>query len=121
MELSNQNALALWSGALAESVRGDGPDLSGRQMAILLSVYLAPPPHTVRGLAAALNVSKPAVTRALDTLSKHGFIRRAPDPQDKRSILVQRTVKGSVFLSEFSDLIIASARPIAAQPSQSST
>lgn len=118
MELSNQNALSLWSGALAESVRGAGPDLSARQMAILLNVYLGPPPHTVRGLAASLNVSKPAVTRALDTLSKHGFVRRGPDPQDKRSIFVQRTVKGSVFLSEFSDLVVASARPIAAQPSQ---
>lgn len=118
MELSNQNALSLWFGAIAESVRGAGPDLSARQMAILLGVYLGPPPHTVRGLAASLNVSKPAVTRALDTLSKHGFVRRAPDPQDKRSILVQRTVKGSVFLSEFSDLVVASAWPIAAQPSQ---
>ena len=115
MELSNQNALSLWSGALAESVRDAGPDLSARQMAILLQVYLAPPPHTVRGLSAQLAVSKPAVTRALDTLSKLGFVRRAPDPQDKRSILVQRTVKGSVFLSEFSDLVVASARPIAPQ------
>ncbi|MCH8112024.1 MAG: MarR family transcriptional regulator [Proteobacteria bacterium] len=116
MELSNQNALSLWSGALAESVRSAGPDLSARQMAILLNVYLGPPPHTVRGLAASLNVSKPAVTRALDTLSKHGFVRRASDPEDKRSILVQRTVKGSVFLSEFSDLVVSSARPIAPHP-----
>ncbi len=113
MELSNRNALALWSGAITESVRDAGPDLSARQMAILLSVYLGPPPHTVRGLAATLNVSKPAVTRALDNLSKHGFVRRGPDPADKRSILVRRTVKGSVFLSEFSDLVVASARPIA--------
>ena len=116
MELSNQNALSLWSGALAESVRSAGPDLSARQMAILLNVYLGPPPHTVRGLAASLNVSKPAVTRALDTLSKHGFVRRASDPEDKRSILVQRTVKGSVFLSEFSDLVVSSARLIPPHP-----
>lgn len=116
MELSNQNALTLWFGAIAESVRGAGPDLSARQMAILLTVYLGSPPHTVRGLAASLNVSKPAVTRALDTLSKHGFVRRAPDPQDKRSIFVQRTVRGSVFLSEFSDLVVASARPIEPRP-----
>ena len=116
MELSNRNALALWSGAITESVRDAGPDLSARQMAILLSVYLGPPPHTVRGLAAALKVSKPAVTRALDSLGKRGFVRRSPDPQDLRSVIVQRTVKGSVFLSEFSDLIVASARPITPQP-----
>jgi len=116
VELSNQNALSLWSGALAESVRRAAPDLSARQMAILLDVYISDPPHTVRGLAASLKVSKPAVTRALDTLSKHGFVRRGADPEDKRSILVRRTVKGSVFLSEFSDLIVASARPIALPP-----
>ncbi len=116
MDLSNQNALSLWSGAIAAAVRRDGPDLSARQMAILLQVYLAPPPHTVRGLSASLNVSKPAITRALDALSKYGFIRRAPDPADKRSVLVQRTVKGSVFLSEFSDLVVASARAIVLPP-----
>ena len=35
----------------------------------MFTVYLDPPPHTVRGLAAALGVSKPAITRALDTLA----------------------------------------------------
>ena len=118
MDMSNQNALSLWSGAIAASVRGDGPDLSARQMAILLEVYISPPPHTVRGLSASLNISKPAVTRALDALSKAGFVRRAPDPADKRSILVQRTVKGSVFLSEFSDLVVASARAVAPPTNQ---
>lgn len=88
-----------------ESVRRDAPDLSARQMALLLTVYLTPPPHTVRGLAATLNVSKPAITRALDRLGTLDMIRRKQDEADRRSVLVQRTVKGSVYLSEFSDLI----------------
>ena len=84
------------------------PDLSSRQMSLLLTVYLVSDQHTVRGLAAALNISKPAITRAVDALSALGFLRRAPDPRDKRSVLVQRTVKGSVFLSDFADSIARS-------------
>ncbi|MCW2238089.1 MarR family transcriptional regulator [Azospirillum canadense] len=102
----NLKALGLWRTALIASVRQDGPDLSARQMAIMLQVYLTDPPHTVRGLAAMLNISKPAVTRALDRLSLLGFIKRKRDAEDKRSVLVQRTVKGSVFLSDFAELVI---------------
>lgn len=108
-QLKAVQALDLWRGAIVESVRRDGPDLSARQMALLLTVYLTPPPHTVRGLAATLNVSKPAVTRALDRLSELGLIKRKTDDTDRRSVLVQRTVKGSVYLREFGDLIVAAA------------
>ena len=109
VELNAVQALDLWRGAIVESVRRDAPDLSARQMALLLTVYLSPPPHTVRGLAIVLNVSKPAVTRALDRLSDFGLVRRKLDDTDRRSVLVQRTVKGSVFLREFGDIIVNAA------------
>lgn len=113
VDLKTTAALELWRGALVESVRRAGPDLSARQMAVLLNVYLTDPPHTVRGLAAGLNVSKPAVTRALDRLADLGFVRRRPDPRDRRSVLIQRTVKGALHLSEFGDLVAGSARTTA--------
>lgn len=106
VKLTQNQALALWQGAIVESVRRDSPDLSARQMAVLTTVYLTPPPHTVRGLADQLNVSKPAITRALDRLSELGMVRRKPDDHDRRSVNIQRTVKGSVYLSEFADLIM---------------
>lgn len=102
-------ALELWRSAIVESVRRDVPDLSARQMALLLTVFLTPPPHTVRGLAAILGVSKPAITRAVDRLSQYGLVKRKVDEADRRSVLIQRTVKGSVFLREFGDIIVASA------------
>ena len=83
-------------------------------MALLLSVYLTPPPHTVRGLAAALKISKPAVTRAVDRLSELDFVRRRKDEDDHRSVLIQRTVRGSVFLREYGEIIAEAAREVEA-------
>src|ERR1700674_2115809 len=81
-------------------VRRDGPDLSARQLGVFLTCYLHDGGHTVRGLASDLNVSKPAITRALDRLGELDFARRKVDPLDRRSILVQRTPKGSAFLRD---------------------
>ncbi|UCH75898.1 MAG: MarR family transcriptional regulator [Rhodospirillales bacterium] len=112
---TNLTPLNVWRRAMVDNVRRDAPDLSARQMAALLTVYMTAPPHTVRGLASRLNVSKPAITRALDRLSELGLARRKADPRDGRSVLVQRTVKGSVYLSEFAELIAAAERDGAAQ------
>jgi len=109
MDLNRTSALQIWRDVLAHSVRSEGPDLSARQMAILLAVYMTPPPHTVRGLARDLDLGKPAVTRALDTLSGEGLLKRRKDPEDLRNVLVQRTVKGSIFLTELGDTICEQA------------
>ena len=86
-------------------VRREGPDLTARQLAVMLICYLEDGPQTVRGLAARLNVAKPAITRALDRLGRLGLARRKTDDADRRSVLVQRTVKGSVYLSDFADAV----------------
>lgn len=107
--LNSQDALEIWCDVTSNIVSGDWPDLTLRQQAILMHIYLKPQPHTVRGLAKSLNITKPAVTRAIDTLSALELVRRKKDPTDLRNVLLQRTVKGSVFLSEFSDLFIQHA------------
>jgi hypothetical protein len=94
--LNTDTALHLWQTVLVNTVRDDRPDLSMRQMALLLTVYTTPPPHTVRGLAKTLNISKPAITRALDRLCGIDLARRKRDDTDRRNVLIQRTVKGSV-------------------------
>ena len=81
-------------------VRRDSPDLSQRQLGVFLTCYLQEGGHTVRGLAATLNVSKPAITRALDRLGELDLARRKTDPADRRSVLVQRTLKGTAFLRD---------------------
>lgn len=86
-------------------VRRDGADLSARQLGVFLTCYLRDGAHTVRGLAADLNVSKPAITRALDRLGELDLARRKVDPLDRRSVLVQRTPKGAAFLRDLRSIM----------------
>lgn len=105
MKLSQPQALDLWRQVLAKSLAANGADLTARQMLLLLTVYRTEGPHTVRGLAVALGISKPAVTRALDRLGQLELARRKRDETDRRNVLVQRTVKGSVFLADFATTV----------------
>ena len=102
-------ALRLWQDVSLALVRDREPDLSTRQLTILLTIYLEPQPHTVRALAAKLGVTKPVVTRALDTMGRQGLLTRKRDPSDRRNVLVQRTVEGSLFLERLGDLIVSRA------------
>jgi len=46
----------------------------------------------------------------VDTLAKYGLVRRKRDENDNRIVHIQRTVKGSVYLSEFAEIINAVSR-----------
>lgn len=108
-----QPVLSSWMSTLVDYVRSGEPDLTNRQMALLLVVYLLPGPHTVRGLARMLNVSKPVVTRALNRLGGLGYLRRQKDDSDKRNIFVAQTSQGADFLEEFGHFIGEGGRPVA--------
>lgn len=97
--------LGQWMRTLVDYVRSGEPDLTNRQMALMMTVYVQSGPHTVRGLAEALNVSKPVITRALNKLSALGYLRRERDAADRRNIFVAQTAKGAEFLDGFTDFI----------------
>jgi DNA-binding MarR family transcriptional regulator len=105
-------ALTLWHAVSLAMVRDDDPDLSLRQVSILLTVYLEAPPHTVRDLARKLGVSKPVITRALDTMGRLELLTRRRDEMDRRNVLVQRTVKGALYLERFADTVARLSRVI---------
>lgn len=104
---SRKDSLAFWHRVTLATVRSDAPDLSARQLAMLMTVYLEDGLHTVRSLAKHLGVTKAAISRATDSLCKLGFIERKPDHRDKRSVVLARTSAGIHFLSEFADIIQA--------------
>ncbi len=112
VEMRPSQALKLWHDVMLAEVRDDEIDLSARQTTILLTIYLEPPPHTVRGLAEKLAVTKPAITRALDTMGRAGLVSRRRDEADRRNVIVQRTVKGALYVERLGDLIVASARAL---------
>ena len=62
-------------------------------------------------------MSKPAITRALDRLGELDLARRKVDPLDRRSVLVQRTMKGAAFLRDLRSIMSeASAAAAKAKP-----
>ena len=111
-QLRASQALKLWHDVVFDLVRDGGSDLSLRQQAVLLTVYLEPPPHTVRGLAAKLGVTKPAITRALDSLGRLGLLSRHRDPADGRNVLVRRTLAGALAVERLGDFVAARHREL---------
>ncbi len=101
----DQARLADWRRALIRYVRSGQPDLTNRQMAMLLVIGLEGGLHTVRGLAARLQVSKPVVTRALNSLTTLGLVLRRVDERDRRSVFVDLTPGGTEFINDFAEMI----------------
>lgn len=101
-----QDALRLWQRVVSRSLRELPYDLSQRQTGVLLTVYMSPPPHTIRSLSENLHVSKPAICRAVDALCALDLVKRKKDEVDRRNVFLQRTINGSVFLRDFADVIV---------------
>jgi DNA-binding MarR family transcriptional regulator len=112
VEMRPAQALRLLHDFAHALVTGSRPDLSARQLTVLLTIYLETPPHTVRGLAAKLHVTKPVITRALDTMGKLGLVSRKRDVADRRNVIIQRTVKGALYVEELGDLLVAKAQEL---------
>jgi DNA-binding MarR family transcriptional regulator len=112
VEMRPSQALKLLQDFAFALVTDGEPDLSARQLAILLTIYLEPPPHTVRALAAKLRVTKPVITRALDTMGKLGLVSRRRDETDRRNVVIQRTPKGALAVERLGDVLISKARDL---------
>lgn len=112
VQLRPAQAIKLMHDLSLALVQDGEPDLSARQLAILLTIYLEPPPHHVRDLAARLKVTKPVITRALDSMGKLDLVSRRRDERDRRDVVIQRTVKGALAIERLGDLVVAQARTL---------
>jgi DNA-binding MarR family transcriptional regulator len=112
VEMRPSQALKLLQDFSLALVTDGEADLSARQLSILLTIYLEPPPHTVRGLAAKLKVTKPVITRALDTMGKLGLVARRRDESDRRNVVIQRTPEGALAVERLGDVLISKAREL---------
>jgi DNA-binding MarR family transcriptional regulator len=96
--MSTDRLLQILLETYLSEIRSDHPDLTFRQLAIVLVVYQTSEPQTVRGLAKHMSIAKPTISRALDRLSEINLVRREPDPRDSRSIWVGRTLDGAALV-----------------------
>jgi DNA-binding MarR family transcriptional regulator len=83
LEIRKFIAAAIFFNAQAAEKVGLG--LTDMQMIHLLQLY---GPSTPSQLAAATGLSSGGITVALDRLEKAGYLRRQPNPADRRSLLV---------------------------------
>ncbi len=98
-------ALASWKDAVVVWVRGDWPDLTARQLALLLIVALEPGEHGVRDLAARLGVATAIVSRVLDRLGHLGLVVRRTDRRDRRNVFAVATTTGRRFVDNFAETL----------------
>jgi DNA-binding MarR family transcriptional regulator len=101
IDVIERQALSLWLDITSQAVKAKGPDLTARQTAMMLTIYLETGPHTVRGLAKKLGVGKPVIVRAIDALSDAGMLVRVPDPADRRNVFIEGTDFGASQLADY--------------------
>lgn len=85
--------------ALAKS----GSLLTVRQLAVLLQVYehrTDAEARQVKRLALALDLNKPAITRAGDALEDEGLLLRAPQMDDKRGCVFSLSAAGKRYVEK---------------------
>jgi DNA-binding MarR family transcriptional regulator len=69
---------------------------------------------TAGALSAQLGRTTGAVTHMIDRLEKAGYVRRKPDPQDRRRVLVEASAPGLERIASFYDRIDARSRRLMA-------
>jgi DNA-binding MarR family transcriptional regulator len=99
----NERLASLHSGMLS-LVRTGEPDLTMRQLGVLLICATARHPETVKSLAMRMHIAKPIITRAIDRLEELGLARRLPDPFDGRSVLIEVTRTGYTLCRSFASV-----------------
>src|SRR3954449_7157364 len=74
-----------------------GDELSPSEAAVMGRIGRAGP-MTPGQLAKSEHVQPPSMTRIIERLAARGFLRRAPDPTDRRQVFVSRTPAGDDFV-----------------------
>ena len=69
----------------------------------VLSVLVFAGPMRIGALAATEQVEPPTMSRLVDGLQEDGYVRREPDPNDARAVVVSATDAGTAALVEGRD------------------
>ncbi|SDP11738.1 DNA-binding transcriptional regulator, MarR family [Nakamurella panacisegetis] len=92
-----RGAILILSRRLRHQQAGD--ELSPSESAVLARIGRSGP-MTPGQLARCEHVQPPSMTRIIERLETRGYLRREPDPADRRQILVSRTPAGDEFAAQ---------------------
>ncbi|MFE6895121.1 MarR family winged helix-turn-helix transcriptional regulator [Streptomyces sp. NPDC057694] len=70
------------------------------QASLLTDLYEQGTPQRMSTLAHTFDVAPRTVTTLVDGLERRGLVQRAPDPDDRRAVLVGVTDKGNALMQE---------------------
>ena len=92
--------------SLTRKLIATDPDTTITQLQCLLEVYLNPGELRVSDISVRCGVTSPSTTRCVDLYSDIGFkkkegkgwLKRIPDPEDRRFKLITMTAKGTRFI-----------------------
>ena len=85
----------------------DELDLPFSQAKVVMSFTGRPEPRSVGSIGAELGLSLPAVSRAVDGLTKRGLVSREEDPADRRTKLVAPTDAGRAVTQRLLELRVS--------------
>jgi DNA-binding MarR family transcriptional regulator len=105
-KIMQQTELYEWYQTLGALIEKMPHELTMRQCLILLHIYLANGEHNVKSLAYTFDLPKASVSRALSALVKLGLLKKRNNPNDKRNVIVHKTMKGIAFLNKFNDIVM---------------
>jgi DNA-binding MarR family transcriptional regulator len=83
---------------------------------VLATLRRTGPPYRLRPteFSSALMLTSSGTTKRLDRLEQAGLIERAPDPEDRRGILITLTDKGRELIDSVTDAHLANERRLLA-------
>lgn len=100
-----ERALSFWKDVTLDLSQKDRSDLTARETAVLLSVYLKRPPHTLDVLCYTLSLSRSAIREALAVLFSKGLLYQGEVDKKGGQCSIHRTVKGTLFLDDMADAV----------------
>jgi DNA-binding MarR family transcriptional regulator len=99
-----QDATTAFDQAVADSLGLNRGDVQ------CLGVVVTRGPMTAGALAEACNLTSGSVTALLDRMERAGYLRRAPDPEDRRRVVVEATQQATDKLSRLYGLVAEAER-----------
>jgi DNA-binding MarR family transcriptional regulator len=83
---------------------------------VLATLRRSGPPYELRPseLTGTLMLTSSGTTKRLDRLERAGLVERAPDPRDRRGVLIRLTAKGREVIDATTDAHLANERRLLA-------